>query len=66
MPDSSVTIDSTNNVLGATGPNVNMTVSWTPTAVISKTGQGMILVAIPRWYEVGNKNSMMYDEGERD
>lgn len=42
MPDSAVKLMSTSDILGDSSPNVNITISITPTFTVSKTGRGMI------------------------
>lgn len=62
LESKNVLITSTSNVLGDSSPNLNMTITWTPTVTVSKTGRGMIQVSIPLWYDVANKNNMMFNE----
>ena len=60
IPRDNVQIVSSSSVLGESG--VTLMFFVTPVFLLSKTGSGKIQIDIPKWYKVGNKDNMMFDE----
>ena len=59
IPRDNVQMVSSSSVLGESG--VTLMFFVTPVFLLSKTGSGKIQIDIPKWYNVGNKDNMMFD-----
>ena len=61
-PSSSVKITSSKERLGDDSSDNKVTFTWTPIYTTSKDGQGLISINLPKWYDVQNRMSMMFNE----
>jgi hypothetical protein len=57
---------SSSDVLGYTGRDNVLQVSFKPVTTMAKKGKGVIEIRVPYWYEVGTSKDFMYSNLAED
>ena len=66
IPEDNCLVTSTNSTLGSVNPNNTLVFTFRPATTLSRSGQGSLRLRIPKWFELGSLDTMMYNAREID
>ena len=61
IPNENCSVTSSFEPLGFTGAGNTLKFEFRPATTLSRTGNGLIRLHLPRWYEGGSNNNFMYN-----
>jgi hypothetical protein len=62
IPQSAVSVTSSSDILGYTGNENTLTISFTPVTTMALRGEGTIEIETPYWFKVSTAEAFMYSE----